>query len=378
MLSLIPLNALAVEKSDNSGAEVDVEVAATIAMLFVRANLDGTTWDKTTNIDSIIPLYNNEDEINGYCINLVTQQSETGYVVVSTNLYESLIQEYSDTAAVLVDEMLDNTTKTTINEAKRTADRIYYYGPLFYSTAKQDVNTDNNTKNTENYENNYQFACSYISELRETGLLPLVATFSANVIITDPITYLNNLYPNATITNVDWYNIGDSSIYGYIINDYMACGVYGTAAIIKYYEGGTYSYSDIVDACKTIARLNGYASQDEESGEWNYYIALGSMAPYVQLCINAFSLSKTASSSLLSWSTGTSEISNDRPVLLNIWYSEQYDDHTVTAYAWTRFSVLSGGLTEIIRFFKVKDGYAAGSRYVNYETVTGSYITKVY
>lgn len=143
-------------------------------------------------------------------------------------------------------------------------------------------------------------------------------------------------------------------------------------------RGGTYSYSDIVDACKTIARLNGYASQDEESGEWNYYIALGSMAPYVQLCINAFSLSKTASSSLLSWSTGTSEISNDRPVLLNIWYSEQYDDHTVTAYAWTRFSVLSGGLTEIIRFFKVKDGYAAGSRYVNYETVTGSYITKVY
>ena len=79
---------------------------------------------------------------------------------------------------------------------------------------------------------------------------------------------------------------------------------------------------------------------------------------------------------MLSWSSGKKEISNDRPILLNIAYSEQYKDHTVTAYAWTQFDVEGEDMT--FRFFKVRDGYTSSEdRYVNFETVIGSYITRV-
>ena len=76
-----------------------------------------------------------------------------------------------------------------------------------------------------------------------------------------------------------------------------------------------------------------------------------------------------------SWATGTSEISNGRPILLSIWHSDQYEDHTVTAFAWTSFQIVEVDI--YMNFFKVKAGRVAASRYDFYQTVPGSCITKV-
>ena len=129
--------------------------------------------------------------------------------------------------------------------------------------------------------------------------------------------------------------------------------------------------------CEQIARDKGYATleyNDDGELEWNYYIDLGNLAPFARECAAYYNLGKSISSSMLTWSTGTSEISNGRPILLSIWHSDQYEDYTVTAFAWTSFQIVEVDI--YMNFFKVKAGRVAASRYVCYQTVTGSFITK--
>lgn len=139
----------------------------------------------------------------------------------------------------------------------------------------------------------------------------------------------------------------------------------------------SYSYNTIASHCEQIARDKGYATleyNDDGELEWNYYIDLGNLAPFARECAAYYNLGKSISSSMLTWSTGTSEISNGRPILLSIWHSDQYEDHTVTAFAWTSFQIVEVDI--YMNFFKVKAGRVAASRYVCYQTVTGSFITK--
>ncbi len=373
-ISAFNLKSFATNDNETEEAEIDMPMATTMALLFVLSNLDNTAWNMSTSIAGIVPLYDSNDAINGYCVNLKTGQINTGYVVVSTDPYMSLIQEYSDTATLLVDNNGLNVGQNLEDTVNATS-HIYFAGPLSYSTSKNIITISENeiqsAENTAIRNNNYQYACRLISDIKETGILPI----AARGYISDPLVYLAELYPNCVYKNNGYYNMGDSSIYGYIINETNGCGVYGTAAIIEHYLRGVYSYSTIVTRCKTIARNNGYATYSSELG-WDYYIDLGDLAPYVRDCLNYYGMNKTASSSLLSWSTGTSEISNNRPILLNIAFSGQYEDHTVTAYAWTTFYIYD--LNYESKYFKIKDGHAAENRYVCYNTVTGSYITKIY
>lgn len=207
-------------------------------------------------------------------------------------------------------------------------------------------------------------------------MIPSVSTHDEDNGIVDPIEYLETRYPNKTIKNAGYYNIGDNSIYGYRIKEWNACAVYGVAAIIHYYLP-SYSYNTIASHCEQIARDKGYATleyNDDGELEWNYYIDLGNLAPFARECAAYYNLGKSISSSMLTWSTGTSEISNGRPILLSIWHSDQYEDHTVTAFAWTSFQIVEVDI--YMNFFKVKAGRVAASRYVCYQTVTGSFITK--
>lgn len=223
---------------------------------------------------------------------------------------------------------------------------------------------------------NYQNAVKYIELIKQYGLIPSVSTHDEDNGIVDPIEYLETRYPNKTIKNAGYYNIGDNSIYGYRIKEWNACAVYGVAAIIHYYLP-TYSCNTIASHCEQIARDKGYATltyNDKGEQKWNYYISLGNLAPFARECAAYYNLDKSISSSMLTWSTGTSEISNGRPILLSIWHSDQYEDHTVTAFAWTSFQIVEVDI--YMNFFKVKAGYVSESRYVCYQTVAESFITK--
>lgn len=372
ILTFSPISAAATYTPEEH--EVDEDIAVTIAMLFVWANIGESEWNRKTTVDNIIPMYNNSDEVCAYCINLKNGSTNAGYIIVSTNLYEPLIQEYSDTESIDISDGLNTESVSRSHLANNSDSRIYYYGPLNYSTSKMDVPvvmSENSSKLS-----NYQNAVKYIELIKQYGLIPSVSTHDEDNGIVDPIEYLETRYPNKTIKNAGYYNIGDNSIYGYRIKEWNACAVYGVAAIIHYYLP-SYSYNTIASHCEQIARDKGYATleyNDDGELEWNYYIDLGNLAPFARECAAYYNLGKSISSSMLTWSTGTSEISNGRPILLSIWHSDQYEDHTVTAFAWTSFQIVEVDI--YMNFFKVKAGRVAASRYVCYQTVTGSFITK--
>lgn len=193
--------------------------------------------------------------------------------------------------------------------------------------------------------------------------------------IENPSEYLTQLFPDCAITFKDGcQKIDDEAVEPYIVRDYNACGEHATAAILKYYLGDAYSFSDILDRCKIIARENGYARC--KNGVWNYYIPVGKLAPFVQKCIDFYGVGKKARSSLFTWRTGKKELAAGRPIMLNIAYTidGSYKDHTVLAYAYSSLRV---GNLKSRRFFKIKDGYSKNPRFACHNAIIGCYITRV-
>lgn len=372
-----PVNALATEVPDLT---VDENVAVTAAAHFVWGSLDSSeVWNDKTTIGNIIPLYDVNDNINAYCVNLITEGIQSGYVIVSTNINEPLIQEYSDEANDLnVEISNENTFSRT---ASNTAERIYYYGPLSYSTMKYD-SADYATKSTHNNKTNIyrEENEAYVAYLRNTGLICVdenskVRGGDVAIRIESIADYLSSQYPQKTFT-MDSADMVTSNVPGYILNGHNSCSLYGSAAMIRFHLGDGYTIEEIAAKCKIFAEENGYA--DLENGVWDYYIDVGSLAPFINKCIKAFTaLDVKASSSLFSWATGTDEIDNNRPILLNIASSEQYNNHTVMAFGWCKYVNISSGSPSSIRFYAVKDAYVTATRFVNYETISISYITKV-
>ena len=60
-------------------------------------------------------------------------------------------------------------------------------------------------------------------------------------------------------------------------------------------------------------------------------------------------------------------------MLLNIGFSGQYRDHTVTAYGLEEYVV--GPLGKRSLFFKVRDGYSKEDRYLLYRGILGISVT---
>lgn len=99
-------------------------------------------------------------------------------------------------------------------------------------------------------------------------------------------------------------------------------------------KGDGVSFKSRVEKVKTIAVSGGYCKSESD-----YYVYVGNLAPLANASLKAYKSNLTASSSLLSWSTGKKSISDNQPILLNIASdgNNYYNDHTVTAYAWTIF-----------------------------------------
>ncbi len=136
------------------------------------------------------------------------------------------------------------------------------------------------------------------------------------------------------------------------------------------------TYDSIVNTCKSVAQLQGYA--DPSSGTWNYYISIIDTALYVRACCMAVGLNKTVSNSIL-LSTVQTETQNDRPCLLNLGYYNSVNvDHTVTAIGWRTYNIIENdGFISNATFYKVIDGDCNTYRYLYSADITGFFVTKV-
>ncbi len=375
--------ACAVDSSDKN--DLDVGVAATLAMLFVGSNLDDVdTWTMETRISSVDTLYGNHGEQTAYCINLETNSQSTGYIVISANASDSLVQEYGvDCQPIYKSNQFREQIQIDLDGSNKH--KIYYAGPMQYSDKpilksapekpqKSDINNEGKNLREKNL--------ILLNEIRETGTLtqeyfvPETETMPLADRISDPLVYLKKLYPSWSFVNAGYYNMGESAIAPYYISETNACAMYAISAILKYHLGSAYSFNSIKNTVLQLFRNSSYSSGNATG---NYYLDIGEYKGFTNLCLSHYGLDQTASSSMRSWSTGKSSISRNRPVMLNIWYAPggNYSDHTVTAYAWTQFVTVSNNIT--YQFFKVRDGYTTSNvgRYVCFNSMKPSYVTTV-
>lgn len=361
---------------------MDANIAATLAMLFVGANLeDVDTWTMKTKISSIDELYDNEDNINAYCINFCTGNMDSGYVIISADVSAPLIQEYG-TDCQPIYKTAEFTEDTHTSGKQIVCEKVYYAGPMSYSTAPNSIDTQQALENTviDNEEENLiEGNLALIDYVSKTGTLAdqsSAQNAKSATRISDPLEYLKGLYPSWTFTNAGYYNMGDSAIAPYYITETNACAMYAISAILKYHLGSKYSFTSIKN---TVLQLFKNSSYSDGNATGDYYLDNGEYKGFTNLCLAHYGLSQTASSSLSAWDIGKSFISRNRPVMLNIWSAPggNYSDHTVTAYAWTQFVTVSNNIT--YKFFKVRDGYTTNNvgRYVYFNSMAPAYVTTV-
>ena len=342
---------------------VDENVATVVAALFVQANINDGMWDLETHIERVIPMFGASNHVAAYCIVFSSDDKPAGYVIVSTNLYDQMIVEFSPEGDCLTDYL----SKEKI-ELMETKEPVYFSGGLQYSLNHLIVEEEIEVELTDEMQQ--------IREHNEQMLLdisPLVLYLTSGY-ITNPDYFLQTNFPGYTFGLSDHAETSYVLLYAMPTDGSMTntCVVYATAAILKYYLGSSYWFSTIVNNCLSIAQTVGYAP-NASSG--NYYIPLGAAQPFVQACIDSHGLYKSALSLIgLTWTLGTAEINANRPFILQISTSSSYSDHAVTAIGY-RLYIDTGA--NYYKFFKVNDGYSeATSRWVYFNTCI-SFMTRI-
>ena len=280
-------------------------------------------------------------------------------MVVSTDLYDQLIIEYSPDSWYIADCISGMGI-----DLDKLDQPIYYDGPLQYSLNKEIVAEKQEIEITEEMRK---------TRLQNEELIQSISPIALSLTsgyITYPLYFLQANYPGRT------FSLSGSAETGYVLqyaySETNADVVYATAAILKYYLGSSAWFSAVVNNCLSVAQSGGYAPY---AASGNYNIPSGNVQSYVQACINSYGLGKQAANiSSQIWTYGKNEINANRPFILRISSSSSYSNHAVTAFGWYKY-VDTG--TNSYYFFKVNDGYSnVASRYVYVNTCYGT-LTKI-
>ena len=142
ILAALPGNASAQEKARD--ISVDEHVAIALATLFVQANVDTGLWNMDVQINKVVPMLGHDDLPAAYCVIYANHGKPAGYVVVSTDLYDQLIVEYSPESWYIVDSI-----SSMGIDLDKLDQPIYYDGPLQYSLNEEIVAKNQEIEITE-------------------------------------------------------------------------------------------------------------------------------------------------------------------------------------------------------------------------------------
>ena len=360
------------EMNIENAPEISETVAIVLAAMHLAGCIENGDWDAETSIVNVTPLYNIDDQITAYCVDTESSNGECGYIVVSADTEKPLIIEYSPETAMYVEGEVDEEVLYSVSSLSEEEKRVYYYGPLSYSTIKNencenvatygdDGNFDSaNDTDEEKYDP--AMAKELVLNIQSTAAqIPANIAGSGALPIDNPVEYIKFWYGGYDYKNYDYHNLDRNNewIEPYIIakEDTNACVLYATATIIHYWRP-EWDYFNIVYRCKRIYREIWPASKDFE-------VPMGYHWRFVRAVLDTYDLTHwNTGSDLSAWSRGKSEISNGNPCILCIANGGGYKNHAVTAYAWTVFHVYSGTENLYLGFFKVQDGYNTKSKYV--------------
>ena len=347
---------------ENRGDYIDVDVAVTIGLLFVVGNIDseGSLWNERTTISSVVDLYDIDDSIIAYSMELITDDQPTGYITLSAWSGTDLIQEYS-----FSDMPIYKLQEKEYDDSMP----VYYGGPLCYAldinNLQQSFSDDYYTE--EKVNNNKEF----LDFISLKGPYDYAQTTVTSVngygeYITDPVSYLINVYGSGTCSLNSSRTLASSS--DQYIRRYNGCTITAIAGVV--YTNATNiigynaSFNTINDDCEDIA-------DGQNPTSTVYYntsgIGVTLIDDYANDVLDYYGSSWSASNHYTSaWSGCKSEIDSGRATCLNIAIAGPYYNHSVEAcgYKIYSFSLLAGP----VNFLGVKDGYIVKVGTTNYGT----------
>ena len=187
--------------------------------------------------------------------------------------------------------------------------------------------------------------------------------------ISDPKEYLKEHFAGKNYVKTRERSLPESAVPAYVIRERNGCVVNAAASLITCASMPENSRSGALKACRgTAERLY------KKTRKNDYYVPLGRTSVFVNACAEELGSSGKAKSSPFAKRTAVREINSGRPVLLNIAYSPQYRDHTVTAYGWEEYAPDNGRGRRLL-FFRIRDGYTKEPRYLAYRRILGIFAT---
>ena len=253
------------------------EVAKHIALLFLEdmVNTGLTTWDESTELVRVVPMY---DE-TGENISAYTAELTSGYIVISSYAdVPNLIFEWADEAEPVYAGL-------PAAHNARSAAKIIYVGPVdYYLDSGSDTLTgiegeqvprdalSNDFDEYRDIENVSPEALEMLTEakreaLENGGIAPLAADNTLGGYITDSAAYAKNVYGGSwkcTSWKNDWESAANFAIMDEFLSTYpdyeMHCGLVAITNAIKMYgkkyNNRTIQNSSNLDVFMQVANVN--------------------------------------------------------------------------------------------------------------------------
>ena len=373
-LSSISFSVSAKEPFEQRGIMIDEETASVVALLFVASRLEYSNWSNAVTVSSITPMYDANNIVDAYCLSLTDDESEAGYIVVSSWTGTNLIIEFADEGKSL--------TKDTASllEWNPDSDKLYYLGGLAYTSNQ---NIAKKTGLAIRYSNETaEMQKEFIEKFEETWQIDnngggLCFINNSGEEIDDPVQYLINVHGSgiySPVSNKSKY------CFPYLMENSPQCSIYALAAVIYGSQNQIlatpYSnYYDLFDDCFDIAIGN-------NSYNIVYYsstsgVDVGQLGPLGRTTlITLGNTTWTASENLWgAFEKAKSELDAypSRLSCLSIAFG-YYNNHTVTV---SGYEILSKG-SSTYKFLRVQDGWHSSPRYVDMSGINPCTITRVF
>ena len=348
---------------------ITTEVAELIAQLFVNDCLDShlcPAWSHNSTVGTCTPLYDENGDVSAYSFIIVTDQDETGYVVVSAyNDIENIILEFSDEAKPIYS-----------NFNNPIGNQIVYTAPLTYF---EDIG-DGLLRSQNNDIINKSQLTNQFAEMRSPENVPddySASTFSGYP-INDPISHANSNY-QGPFSAYEWANPFEENGTLKILNQgdapknpetgkiySEACVPIAIANTIAIYG----KYHNLISIPNTTALQAVLAKVINYGIDQDYYWVDEGTVTRVDIYMNeAFDLYNISANSreiMPSYNNIKTQIDNSMPFVIDIASFDPYSkyaSHDVCGFAYTRLKSSTTGAYK--SYVKVADGQYNIARYID-------------
>lgn len=401
--SLVSISAANVSTATESDPEIvngyniniiPSNVAEVLALMFVDSNVEaGLTdrWTEDTIANSVVPMFDADGIPTAFSVELSTNGTSTGYVVISAYPdVESYILEYADAAEPLYEDL-----NLSAN------DTIVYTGTMSYlkDSGSDDLVTLQNQIVDRNDVTNT------LSASRDTALF---AEQKADIIsiyqnepavitrtmapgdygpIEDPLDYIDKVYGGGAYNSAyEWKNVLGNYTNHRVMDSFSSvypnfnCGPTALTNLIET-AGNYYNISSIKN--KSINTIYSNIESIGVSHDWfglDYVDEYGNpvygtfwvyMDDYIDATLDSYGVShqnaNTVKSSSLSYNVIKNKIDANHFCILGVVDHDVYTSHFVYPYAYTRFKNSQTGYYK--SFLKVADGWSSNGRYIDMSTI---------